>query len=232
MSGRKQFRAFAALCWISIFALQVQGQNNAPDNSADRGAPIASAAAAASPLRSTYIPLTQRQRFHYYVEHMFSPESVLRSAASAGLNQANNTPAEWGQGMSGYGQRFASSYGEHMVQSSSMYATGALLHEDNRYYLSGESSRKAKIKYALLSSFMARHDDGSRHFSFSRVSSYAVAAGVSRLWQPPSTRDFGSFLSSFAIGIGADAGFNVARELFPRILHSRPPVASYTGSAQ
>ena len=106
-----------------------------------------------------------------------------------------------------------------------MYGLGAVLHEDNRYFLSGDATTKARLKYALLSTVMGRHDDGSRHFSFSRVASYAIAAGVSRVWQPPSTNGPGSFAGSFAVGMAAEAGFNVVREFFPRILHSRPPVA-------
>jgi hypothetical protein len=71
---------------------------------------------------------------------------------------------------------------------------------------------------------MARHDDGSRHFSISRIGSYAAAAGLSREWQPPSTDKFTSAADSFGFTVGVEAGFNVAREFLPKFLHSLPPV--------
>ena len=162
---------------------------------------------------------------------MFSPESFLRSAAGAGIEQATNTPSEWGQGALGYARRYGNSYAEHIIQSTTMYGMGAVLHEDNRYFLSGLTSKGARLKYALMSSVMGRHDDGSRHFSISRVFSYAAAAGVSRFWQPPSTNGAGSFAGSFAVNWAADAGFNVVREFFPKILHSQPPVTLTTTAA-
>jgi hypothetical protein len=172
-----------------------------------------------------YTPMTQDERLHYYVQHMFNIESVFRAAAGAGINQAMNTPSEWHQGAEGYGRRFASAYGGHIVQSTVMYGTSAALHEDNRYFRSGQTGVGARLKYALVSAFMARHDDGSRHFSFSRMSSYAAAAAVSRAWQPPSTDKPLNALNGFSISIGVEAGFNVAREFLPGIFHSRAPLA-------
>lgn len=172
-----------------------------------------------------YTPPTQKERLRYYFRQMFSPESVLRSAAAAGINQGLNTPGEWGQGAEGYGRRFASSYGGHIVQSTVMYGASAVLHEDNRYFLSGRSGVGARLKYAIASAFLARHDDGSAHFSFSRMGSYAAASAISRTWQPPSTRGFENAASSFGIAIAAEAGFNVAREFLPGILHTRGPMA-------
>jgi len=213
------------LCVAFVLASQwhAAAQTNAAQSTADRAAPAA-LAAADQPERVPYVGQTQNERFRYYLQHMFSPESVLRAGAAAGINQAMNAPWEWGQGGIGYGRRFASAYGEHIVQSTSMYGLGTILHEDNRYFLSGETGFRPRLKYALLSTVMGMHDDGTRHFSFSRVASYGIAAGVSRVWQPPSTSGPGSFAGSFAVGIAAEAGFNVVREFFPRILHSHSPV--------
>jgi hypothetical protein len=107
-----------------------------------------------------------------------------------------------------------------------MYGAGALLHEDNRYFRSGESSAKARLRYAVLSAFMARHEDGSRHLSISAIGSYVGAAFISRAWQPPSTRGPESAVSSFGVTVGAEVGFKVAKEFLPSIFHSYPPVAT------
>jgi hypothetical protein len=175
-------------------------------------------------LFNSYKPMTQAERLHYYFRHMFSVESVIRSAAGAGIDQAVNTPHAWGQGGEGYGRRFANGYGDHIVQSTVMYGMSAALHEDNRYFRSGKSGFGPRLKYAIASSFMARHADGSRHVSISRISSYVAAAGISREWQPASTDNFPSAAISFGVSVGVETGFNVGREFLPKILHSLPPV--------
>jgi hypothetical protein len=85
--------------------------------------PTASTPAANSTpaVTARYTPMTQREKLHYYVRHMFSVESVVRSAAGAAILQGVDTPAEWGQGADGYGRRFANSYGQHVMRSTLMY---------------------------------------------------------------------------------------------------------------
>jgi len=170
--------------------------------------------------------MTPGERAHYYFKHLFSPESILRSAAGSAINQALNTPHEWGQGSEGYGRRFASSYGSHIIQSTVLYGTSGLFHEDNRYFRSGQAGFAARLKYAVASTFLARHDDGTRHLSYSLIGSDLAAAAISRTWQPPSTRGPVHAADAFAILLGAEAGFNVAREFLPRVFHSRGPVAT------
>jgi hypothetical protein len=169
--------------------------------------------------------MTEKERLQYYWQHLFSVESTVRAAAGAGIDQIANTPHEWGQGAEGYAFRLASAYGEHIVQSTVMYGASVALHEDNRYFQSGQSGFSARLKYALLSTFLARHDDGTRHLSFSRIGSYAAAAVISREWQPPSTSGPVHAADNFAISVGVEAGFNVAREFLPGIFHSHAPLA-------
>ena len=176
--------------------------------------------------RLAYVPMTEKDRLQDYLRHMFSPESVLRSAAAAGINQGMNTPSEWHQGAEGYGRRFASAYGTHVVEATVMYGTATVLHEDNRYFRSGLTGFGPRFKYAVASTFLARRDDGSRRLSISRLSSYAAAAAISRSWQPPSTTGPVHAMDAFAISIAAEAGFNVAREFLPGIFRARRPVTT------
>ena len=179
-----------------------------------------------------YEPPTQAERLRAYIQQLFNPEAVLKSAAGAAINQATNTPSEWGQGGTGYGRRFASSYGDHIVQTTLMDSSAAALHEDNRYFRSGLTGFGPRLKYAITSAFMARHEDGSRHLSISAVGSYAGAAAISRTWQPPSTEGWIHGVDAFAITVGAEVGFNVAREFLPGIFHSRNPVNTSQSAGQ
>src|SRR5262249_8284373 len=187
-------------------------------------APPTPAANSTPAVPARYTPMTQREKLHYYVRHMFSVESVVRSAAGAAMLQGVDTPTEWGQGADGYGRRFANSYGQHIMRSTLMYGSSALLNEDNRYFRSGKAGFWPRLKYAIASSFLARHEDGSRGFSYSRVGSTVATSIISRAWQPPSTRGPENAVSSMGTAFGVEVGFNVAREFFPRIFHTRDPV--------
>ena len=205
-----------AVCAISFFLAQ-------PFSLAQPATTSAAPAAARGTTANAGSPLTQAERFHTFVTRLFSAESVLRSTAGSAIIQGTDTPHEWGQGAEGYGRRFASSYSQHIIRSTLMYGTSSILHEDNRYFQSGESSFWPRLKYALASTIVARRDDGTRHLSFSRIGSYTAVAFISRAWQPPSTRGPESAGNALGVAFGVEAAFNVGREFLPRIFHSKAP---------
>jgi hypothetical protein len=100
-----------------------------------------------------------------------------------------------------------------------MFGVSSTLHEDNRYFASGESGCGSRIQYAVESTFLARHDDGSRHVSISKIAGFAGTALISRSWQPHD----GNSLRYAGINLGTSfsvaVGFNVAREFIPRLFH-------------
>ncbi|HTX36937.1 MAG TPA: hypothetical protein VME43_18035 [Bryobacteraceae bacterium] len=145
-----------------------------------------------------------------------SPVSILMCATGAGWGQLRDSPHEWGEGGSGFAERFASAYGQHLVDSTLLLTGASLFHEDNRYVPSGEFGFRERLKYALESSVVTRHDDANggshRRVSFSRIAAFAGAAVVSRVWQPPSTRGMDHAAVSFGASVAVTAGFNVVQE--------------------
>jgi hypothetical protein len=142
-------------------------------------------------------------------------ESLLRSAASAGIRQASGTPKEWGGGAEAYGERVGNAFAQHVIHRTLQYGISSALHEDNRYFVSGQTGFFRRTKYAVKSTLLARHDNGNQYFSFSRVGGAAGAAFISRAWQPRSTTSAGDGAVSFGITMGSDIGFNVFREFWP-----------------
>ena len=160
--------------------------------------------------------ITGGDRLRWYLKATISPLSFVTSAASAGFGQWRDRPKEWREDAEGYGLRFASSYGEHVVRQTLMFGASSVLHEDNRYLRSGQSDVGPRISYAVGSTFLARRDNGSRRLSLSRIGAFAGAALISRLWQPGSTRSPRSAAVNLGTSIGVAAGFNVVREFWPR----------------
>jgi hypothetical protein len=169
-----------------------------------------------------FVPMTQRERWKHYFRSTGDPMAMVMSAAGAGITQWQDNPTEWGQGATGYTRRLGNTYAQHIIRQTLIFGASSALHEDNRYLQSGESGVGDRIKYAIGSTFLARRNDGSRRFAFSRFGATMGTAFISRRWQPRSQNSNGNALSSFGIAIGAQAGFNVAREFLPSIFHDGP----------
>ena len=91
-----------------------------------------------------------------------------------------------------------------------------MLREDNRYFVSGRTGNLHRLLYAIESPFLARHNDGSRHISYSHIGAVIGAALISRAWQPPSTSGMRSATLNGVTSISISIGFDVAREFWPR----------------
>src|SRR5258708_30751159 len=94
-------------------------------------------------------------------------------------------------------------YAEDVIRGTLQFGVSAALHEDNRYFVSRETGFLKRTKYAVMSTFLARHDNGSRSFSFSRIGGTAGSAFISRAWQPPSPTTAGDGARTFGFTMGA-----------------------------
>ena len=74
----------------------------------DRTAPEPDASASSPPRE--FSPMTRYERLGNYASGLVSLESIITSAAGAGISQANNTPKEWGGGAEAYGWRVGNSF--------------------------------------------------------------------------------------------------------------------------
>ena len=164
-----------------------------------------------------FVPMTQSERTHLYFKTMVNPIGFIKTGFSAGVDQANDKPKEWEQGASGYGKRFANILGQYSIQRTVTYGLGSALHEDNRYFNSGKQGFWPRTGYALTSGILARHDDGSRHFSISQVGGVAAGAFIARLWLPTSQSSASAGATSFGITMGSNAAFGILKEFLPDI---------------
>jgi len=155
-----------------------------------------------------------------FVKHTFGLEAVGMAVAGAGMNQISNTPHEWGQGAVGFGRRFASAFGGHIVHNAIKYPVAKLLHEEFGYRPSNKQGFKPRLKYALLSTFITHKTTTEQPTLAVGEISGAVGAGlISRLWQPKSVASLGHGFASAGIVLSVDAGMNVVREFWPEIRH-------------
>jgi hypothetical protein len=162
-------------------------------------------------------PLNQRRRTQIYLKTMTNPLGFLKAGFSAGIDQWKDKPAEWEQGSSGYGKRFANILGQYSIQRTVTFGLSSGLHEDNRYFNSGKREFWRRVGYAVASGILARHDDGTRHISVSQLGGVAAGAFLSRTWQPASQHSPGDAAVSFGITMASNMGFGVVKEFLPDI---------------
>jgi len=178
---------------------------------------------------SQFRPMDQQERTHLYFKTMINPLGFIKAGFSAGLDQWSDKPSEWEQGASGYGKRYANILGQYSIQRTVTFGVSSLLHEDNRYFNSGKQGLWPRLGYGLSSGLLARHDDGSMHFSFSQIGGVAAGAFLSRLWLPRSQNSAGDGAVSFGITMGSNIGFGVVKEFLPdlaRVLTGKKRTAS------
>ena len=165
---------------------------------------------------------SERKENRKYWRHTFSPSAVVRAGAGAAINQANDTPHEWGQGASGFGKRFASSFAKHVVKKGIQYPVAKAFHEELGYQRSEKAGVGPRLKWALTSTVIThKTTTGKRTVAKGELAGAFGSGLVSRAWQPASTRSLGLGVASGGITLGVDAAGNVAREFWPRKNPSR-----------
>jgi hypothetical protein len=217
------------LCDITILAFTlvplVTAQNQDPD-ATEQNSSIASRGIghlfnylnmAGTAKASEFRPLTQEERNQIYLKTLVNPLGYLKAGFSAGIDQWNDKPSEWGQGATGYAWRYANIQGQYSIQRTVTFILSSGLYEDNRYFNSGKKGLWPRTGYALASGILARHDNGSRHLSVSQLGGVAAGTFLSRFWQPPSQRSVGDGAVSFGISMASNMGFGIVKEFLPDI---------------
>jgi len=161
---------------------------------------------------------TAATRAQEYRRKMVGRDALARAGAHAAINQARNSPHEWGQGAGGAVKRFGSSLGQHVVKGTIEMGVAAAHHENLHYQRSNLHGKWPRVKYAVKSTFIVpkTNKPGKKTVALGRVSGNLGAGLISRAWQPASTAGVGAGLASGGIGLGADVGVNVAREFWPQ----------------
>jgi hypothetical protein len=174
-------RTFAAFFLTLITAVCVYGQDPTTTQTAQ---PTPSPTPAATP-NSTYVFPTKGERFKRYVNSTVGPFRLARTAVSAGLDQWKDNPEEWGQGMEGYGKRYASGLGRNALQQTITYGLDSALHLDTGFQRSNRDGFFPRLKHALLENVTSRTRSGKRVIAAPRfVGVYTGAVIASETWYP------------------------------------------------
>jgi len=169
----------------------------------------------------TYTRPTEKTKLQNYFFDAFGPYPLVGAAVAAGINQVDNAPPEWKQGMEGYGRRFGSDFGIAAITTTTRFALSEAFHEDTLYYRCECKGVFRRLSHAMISTFTARRgDDGHRVFSFpDLVAPYAGTMTAVYGWYPGRY----GYKDAFRMGNYSLLGYvgaNVALEFLYRGPHS------------
>jgi len=169
-------------------------------------------------------PLTWKQKFSLATRGTFDPVSMMGVGFAAGLEQANNSFAGYGQGAAGYSKRFAAKFVDGRTSDFLTHAVfPSLFHQDPRYYYQGSGSFKSRLVHAVGSAFVTRSDSGRTVPNYSFVLGDMCSAALSNLYYPPANRGVSLVFNRAAVGLAGRVGGNLIREFLSKGLTTNVP---------
>ena len=136
----------------------------------------------------------------------------------AGIGQATKDTPSWGQGMKGYGIRYAADFGDQVIGN---FMVGAVLpsvfRQDPRYFQSGKGSFLHRAGYALSRIILTRGDSGRTQFNISEIAGNGMAAAISNSYHPAADRTLVETGQTLGTQIGVDAFGYELKEFWPDI---------------
>jgi hypothetical protein len=164
---------------------------------------------------SSLPPLTVGQKFKLVAQGTFDPIEFAFLGLEAGVNQASNTNPTFGQGLKGYGKRYALAFADNSIENFMVGAVySSALRQDPRYYQLGKGSFLHRFGYAAARVVVTRSDSGKTQFNFSEILGAGTAAAAANLYHP-GPRTLGSSVNVWVTQMGWDAvGFEM-KEFWP-----------------
>jgi len=164
-------------------------------------------------------PLTTGQKFKVVTRSSFDYIQIPWYAFLAGVGQAENSEAGYGQGTEGYAKRFGANFADGTIEN---FMTGAilpsLLHQDPRFFQSGQGGFWHRTGYAVSRIFVTRTDSGREQFNYSEIVGSAAAAAISTYSYHPSADQTPSNTAKvWGTQVGYDTITIVVKEFWPDI---------------
>lgn len=166
--------------------------------------------------RNNLVPMPASLKFHLAIKAETDVVTFFGAATLAAIHQASNTPA-YPQGFKGYAQRYGAAYAGG---TSDILIGGAilpsLLHQDPRYFYSGQGTTKQRVVHALSAIFLTHGDNGTIQFNYSGLGGDIASAALANTYYPSANRGTKLFLANWAVLSAGRAANTLAQEFLAK----------------
>jgi hypothetical protein len=137
----------------------------------------------------TVPPLTPKQKFQLMFKSTTDAYVFGFAAFTAGIGQAEDSHAAYGQGIKGYAKRFGANYVD--TADGNLWGNAILpivLHQDPRYFRLGHGSFRHRLLYSMSTAVMCKSDSGKWEPNYSNVLGNLISGGISNVYYPEQDR--------------------------------------------
>jgi hypothetical protein len=165
------------------------------------------------------LPLTTGQKYQLFFKSATDPWPFVLTAFGAGIDQADNSFPEYGQGMQGYAKRYGAAYTDYFTGNLLGNAVLAgVLKEDPRYFQKGTGSFMSRFLWAATSTVWCKRDNGTWGPNYANVVGNLMGAAISNLYYPEPERTASDTISrGFTVTAQAIVGSEVI-EFWPDLV--------------
>lgn len=160
----------------------------------------------------SYVFPSDKERFNRYIKSTIGPFRLVQIGASAGIAQWRDSPEEWGQGMKGYGRRYASGFGQNLIQQTVTYGLDSAMDLDTGFQKSKREGFMPRFKDALIQNVTSRNRDGHRVVSVPRFAGVYTGSIVAREAWFPDRYNYKDGLRNGTTTLLTGFGLNLVRE--------------------
>jgi hypothetical protein len=134
-------------------------------------------------------PLSTKDKFKVVALGTFDYVQYPWWGLLAAISQADNSEPAFGQGWVSYAKRYGTQAADSTIENFMVGAVfPSVLHQDPRFYYSGQGSFGRRTGYAVSRIFVTRSDSGKKQFNYSEIFGSATAAAISTYsYHPKST---------------------------------------------
>lgn len=141
------------------------------------------------------VPLSTGQKYQLFFKSATDPWPFVLTAFGAGIDQADNSFPEYGQGVQGYAKRYGAAYTDYFTGNLLGNAVLAgILKEDPRYFQKGTGSFRSRFLWAATSTVWCKRDNGTWGPNYANVVGNLMGASISNLYYPAQERTVGDTL--------------------------------------
>jgi hypothetical protein len=165
------------------------------------------------------LPLSTAQKYQLFFKSASDPWPFLLAGFGAGIDQAQDSFPEYGQGMQGYAKRFGAAYTDYFTGNLLGNAVlASIMKEDPRYFQKGTGSFTSRFLWAATSTVWCKRDNATWGPNYANVLGNLMGAAVSNLYYPQADRTVGDTVSrGFTVTAQAIIGSEVI-EFWPDIV--------------
>jgi hypothetical protein len=169
------------------------------------------------------LPLSARQKYQLFFKSATDPWPFVLTAVGAGIDQAENSFPEYGQGVEGYVKRWGAGYTDYFTGNLLGNAVlASLFREDPRYFQKGTGSYTSRALWAAGGTVWCKRDNGTWGPNYANVLGNLMGAAVSNLYYPASDRTVGETLErGFTVTAQAIIGSEVIEFWPDMVRHHR-----------